>query len=156
LTTTATGKLFSALMPEGLILPQLETELAAARGKGRPTLAQLRTEFEAIRRTGLSTIRNRPIPGVSALSAPVFDHSDQMQAAIMVMGPSSVVDCQPTGKQARMLLAVTRGISKRLGHRSTDLSGSDDGEQMASSMSHANTAKVELAPNRRRRSTSGD
>ena len=122
-------------MPEGLILPQLETELAAAGGKGKPTLAQLRTEFEAIRRTGLSTIRNRPIPGVSALSAPVFDHSDQMQAAIMVMGPSSVVDCQPTGKQARMLLAVTRGISKRLGHRSTDLSGSDDGEQMASSMS---------------------
>jgi DNA-binding IclR family transcriptional regulator len=156
LTTTATGKLFSTFMPEGLILPQLETELAAARGKGRPTLAQLRTEFEAIRRTGLSTIRNRPIPGVSALSAPVFDHSDQMQAAIMVMGPSSVVDCQPTGKQARMLLAVTRGISKRLGHRSTDLSGIDDGEQMASSMSHANTAKVELAPNRRRRSTSGD
>ena len=135
LTTTATGKLFSALMPEGLILPQLEAELAAPGGKGKPTLAQLRTEFEAIRRTGLSTIRNRPIPGVSALSAPVFDHSDQMQAAIMVMGPSSVVDCHPTGKQARMLLAVTRGISKRLGHRSTDLSGSDDGERMASSMS---------------------
>jgi DNA-binding IclR family transcriptional regulator len=78
LTTTATGKLFSALMPEGLILPQLETELAAPGGKGRPTLAQLRTEFEAIRRTGLSTIRNRPIQGVSALSASVFDHSDQM------------------------------------------------------------------------------
>jgi DNA-binding IclR family transcriptional regulator len=148
--------LFSTFMPEGLILPQLEAELEAPGGKGKPTLTQLRTEFEAIRRAGLSTIRNRPIPGVSALSAPVFDHSDQMQAAIMVMGPSSVVDCQPTGKQARMLLAVTRGISKRLGHRSTDLSGSDDGEQMASSMSHANTAKVELAPNRRRRSTSGD
>jgi hypothetical protein len=79
-----------------------------------------------------------------------------MQAAIMVMGPSSVVDCQPTGKQARTLLAVTRGISKRLGHRSTDLSESDDGERMASSTSHADTARVELAPNRRRRSTSGD
>ena len=74
----------------------------------------------------------------------------------MVMGPSSVVDCQPTGKQTRILLAVTRGIFKRLGHRSTDLSGSDDGERMASSMSHANTAKVELAPSRHRRSISAD
>ncbi|MGF7213657.1 DNA-binding IclR family transcriptional regulator [Skermanella aerolata] len=156
LTTTATGKLFSAFMPEGLILPQLEAELAAPGGKGKPTLTQLRTEFEAIRSTGLSTIRNRPIPGVSALSAPVFDHSDQMQAAIMVMGPSSVVDCQLTGKQARTLLAATRCISNRLGHRSTGLPGSDGGERMASSMSHANTVAVELAPKRRRRSTSAD
>ena len=129
----------------------------ASRRQGQvPTLAQLRTEFEAIRFTGLSTIRNRPIPGVSALSAPVFDNSDQMQAAIMVMGPSSVVDCQPTGKQARTLLAVTRGISNRLGHQSTDLSGSNDGEPDGFLHEAANTAKVELAPNRHRRSTSGD
>jgi hypothetical protein len=74
----------------------------------------------------------------------------------MVMRSSSVVDCHPTGMQARLLLAVTRCISKRLGHCSIDLSGSDDGERMATSMSHANTAKVELAPSRHRGSIFAD
>jgi DNA-binding IclR family transcriptional regulator len=158
LTTTATGKLFSAFMPEGLVLPQLEAELRLpdGRGKSTATLAQLRTEFEAIRFAGLSTIRNRPIPGVSALSAPVFDNSDQIQAAIMVMGPSSVVDCQPTGEQARTLLAVTRGISERLGHQSTNLSRTNDRNREASAMKPHNIGKVELAPKRHRCSTSAD
>jgi DNA-binding IclR family transcriptional regulator len=121
LTTTATGRLFAAFLPQPLVEPLIKAELRdparRSQGGAYPTLAELRNELAAIRRRGVATTEGQPIPGINALSAPVFDHSDQMQVAITLMGPSAVVDCTPDSAQAEALLAFTRDLSARLGHR---------------------------------------
>ncbi|MGQ9368008.1 IclR family transcriptional regulator [Azospirillum sp. ST 5-10] len=151
LTTTATGKLFAALLPERLVLPLLEAELRDPARRGGAdaedvTLDRLRAELSQIRRTGISTIRDRPVPGVSALAAPVFDHSGQMQAAIMMMGPTALVDCSPEGEQARALLGTTRGISERFGHRPPDAASAS-----ASASASAGGAEAGVSARRVRR-----
>jgi DNA-binding IclR family transcriptional regulator len=122
LTTTATGRLFSAFLPEPLVEPMIKAELRdparrSQSGGAYPTLAELRNELAAIRQRGFATTEGQPIPGLSALSAPIFDHDDQMQVAITLMGPSAIVDCTSESPQAEALLAFARDLSERLGHR---------------------------------------
>jgi DNA-binding IclR family transcriptional regulator len=122
LTTTATGRLFAAFLPQRLVEPMIKAELRdpsrqSQTGLPRPTLAELRAELAGIRRRGLASTQGQPIPGLSALSGPVFDHSGQMQVAITLIGPSAVVDVSAESAQAAALLAFTNGLSERLGYR---------------------------------------
>jgi DNA-binding IclR family transcriptional regulator len=126
LTTTATGKLFAAFLPERLIEPMLDAELRdpvrrsqgggrSGGGTGSATLTELHHELAEIRRRGIAVTEGQPIPGLNALSAPVFDHAGQIQVAVTLIGPSAVVDCAPDAAQAAALLAFTRDLSERLG-----------------------------------------
>jgi DNA-binding IclR family transcriptional regulator len=119
LTTTATGKVFASFLPEGLAEKAIRAELERPAGGQRPStvsLATMQDEIAEVRQRGFATTEGRPIPGISALSAPVFDHTSQIQLAITLMGPSAVVDCTPASPQAAALLAFTRELSRRLGH----------------------------------------
>jgi DNA-binding IclR family transcriptional regulator len=120
LATTATGKLFSAFFPEKMIEPLIKAELKdperSQAAAAKITLPMLRKDLERIRQLGLSTIVDRPVPGLSALSAPVFDHSGELQLAITIMGPSTVVDVSQDGPQATALLSFTRRLSEQLGY----------------------------------------
>ena len=121
LTATATGRLFAAFMPAALVEPMIAAELRdPARhrlGGAEPSLAELRAELATVRRRGVATTVGKPIPGLSALAAPVFDHSGQIRVAITIMGPSAIVDCGADSAQAAALLDFTRGLSERLGYR---------------------------------------
>ena len=120
LTNTATGRLFAAFLPERLVDPLIHAELRdpARRSQGAPaSLAALRAELAEVRRRGLATAHDMPVPGISALSAPIFDHSGQMQVAVTVMGPTQIVDCAEGGPHWRALDDFTRDLSVRLGHR---------------------------------------
>ncbi|MGF7212595.1 DNA-binding IclR family transcriptional regulator [Skermanella aerolata] len=120
LSTTATGKLFSAFFPEKMIEPLIKAELKdperSQAAAAKITLPMLRKDLEKIRQLGLSTIVDRPVPGLSALCAPVFDHSGELQLAITIMGPSTVVDVSQDGPQAIALLSFTRRLSEQLGY----------------------------------------
>jgi DNA-binding IclR family transcriptional regulator len=118
LTTTATGRLFAALMPPALIEPMLKAELRdPARHRGSLGLAALRADLAAIRAHGLAATEGQPIPGLNALAAPVFDHAGQIQVAVTIMGPSAIVDCSEASPQAAALLRFTQDLSERLGYR---------------------------------------
>lgn len=121
LTGTATGKTFAAFMPRKLVEAMIETELETAARSQRIadgiTREALFTEIQEIRRQGYATTVGRPVPGISALAAPVFDHTGQMQLAITLIGPSGAVDCAPGSTQAASLLRFTRKLSERLGHQ---------------------------------------
>ena len=60
------------------------------------TCKQIDTALAEVRRRGLARAVDRPIPGVNAFSAPVFDHSGSIALAITAIGPSGIFD--PLGR----------------------------------------------------------
>lgn len=115
LTTTATGRLFAAFLPrmmtEGMVAQELPDPARAAA---------YWAEAAQIRAAGYATTLDLPIPGVSAVAAPVLDHSGEMQLAVTVIGPTALIDLSAGGPAVRGLLAFTRQLSADLGHVGAD------------------------------------
>lgn len=119
-TGTATGKVFAAWLPQKLVEPVIQQELQAVQ-KGWSDLGALSgealtREVEKVRRDGIAATTDLPVPGISALSAPVFNHSGQLQLAITVIGPTPKIDVALEGPHASALLAFTRSLSEQLGY----------------------------------------
>jgi DNA-binding IclR family transcriptional regulator len=120
LTNTATGRVFAAW------LPRIEVKRLLAREAGdrailtaptarRPAAQDVERLADEVRRHGLARTVDRPIPGVSALAAPVFDASGKLALAMTVTGPSGTLDTAWRGEAARALVAAARRVSSRLG-----------------------------------------
>jgi DNA-binding IclR family transcriptional regulator len=127
---TATGRLFAAFLPKKLIEPRIEDEIREARSqdisRGRrvgaaTSKAQLARDAAEAREQGYATTIGIPVPGISAVSAPVFDYSGQMQLAVTLIGPSEVVDTNPGSPQTAALIAFTKQLSAQLGYGEDDL-----------------------------------
>jgi len=119
-TGTATGKIFAAWLPPKLVEPVIEAELQAAQ-KGWSDVGALAgealaREVEKVKRDGIAATTDLPVPGISALSAPVFNHSGHLQLAITVIGPTRKIDVALGGPHASALLAFTRRLSAQLGY----------------------------------------
>jgi len=56
------------------------------------------------------------VAGVSALSAPVFDHRAAMVLALTAIGPSAAFDARWGGRVATVLRDAAHTVSARLGH----------------------------------------
>ncbi|MFN4164620.1 MAG: IclR family transcriptional regulator [Ferrovibrio sp.] len=119
-TGTATGKIFAAWLPPKLVEPVIEAELQAAQ-KGWSDVGALAgealaREVDKVKRDGIAATTDLPVPGISALSAPVFNHSGHLQLAITVIGPTRKIDVGLSGPHASALLAFTRRLSAQLGY----------------------------------------
>lgn len=119
LTGTATGRLFAALLPAAKVDEMVRAEL---RGSSRSqriadnlTLAEVRASLGGIRTVGYEITNDRPIPGISAIAAPVLDHSEQIQLAVTLVAPTRRIDTSARGVHTRELLQFTQAISTRLG-----------------------------------------
>lgn len=120
-TGTATGKVFAAFLPERLVAPVIAEELQAMQ-KGRQDAGALsgpalQAAIETVRRDRIASTTDLPVPGVSALAAPVFDHSGQLQLAITAIGPTTTIDVALEGAHAAALRAFTDRLSEQLGYR---------------------------------------
>ncbi len=119
-TGTATGKIFAAYLPTKLVEPVIRAELQSAQGGwldvGALSGDALRRAVDRVRQAGVATTRDLPVPGISALSAPVFDHSGHLQLAITVIGPTRKVDVDLKGRHASALMRFTRDLSNKLGY----------------------------------------
>lgn len=119
ITGTATGKVFGAYLSSNQVEPMIAAELRNvhqwAVGQ-KPTLASTHAEIEETRRLGYAVTEGIPIPGLNAISAPVFDHSRQLQLALTIIGPSAVLDCSPSSPQVGALLEFARRMSYKLGY----------------------------------------
>ena len=71
-----------------------------------------------VREKGLARAVERPIPGVNAFSAPVFDHSGSIALAITAIGPSHTFDADWDGPIAEELRKCASTVSMRLGFSS--------------------------------------
>jgi DNA-binding IclR family transcriptional regulator len=68
-----------------------------------------------VRRRGLSRSEGEIIPGINAMSAPVFDHTGTIVLGLTVIGPAGVLDTGWDGALARALKRCADEVSQRLG-----------------------------------------
>ncbi|MDO5606761.1 MAG: IclR family transcriptional regulator [Paracoccus sp. (in: a-proteobacteria)] len=119
LTATATGRLFAAFLPQEVTAPVIERELLERDNseKGfRFDRAEYAHKLAEIRRQGFEITLDAPIPGVSAVTAPVFDFTGEIQLSVTVIGPTSLTDLGPGGATITQNVAFCRNLSKDLGY----------------------------------------
>lgn len=120
LTSTATGRLFVAYLPEAMTEPQIRAELAE-QASAVPRFAfdeaAYRAQVALVRERGWETTTDLPIPGISAVAAPVCDYTGEMKLAVTVIGPTKQIDLGCDGPCVRATLDFTRHLSANLGYR---------------------------------------
>jgi DNA-binding IclR family transcriptional regulator len=75
----------------------------------------IEAQLDEVRRHRLSRSQGEIVPGVSAMAAPVFDHTGAIVLAITAIGASGVFDSRWDGHLAEALRACAQQISRRLG-----------------------------------------
>jgi IclR family acetate operon transcriptional repressor len=78
--------------------------------------AALQDELALIRKRGFARSLGERQPGAASVAAPVLDHDGKPVAVVSVCGPSERFR-RRADEAAEQLLLVTRGLSRRLGHR---------------------------------------
>lgn len=126
LVNTAIGRVFAAYVADDVragLLAQDHLRLAGV-GTGAPvadkpefapaspTYAQ---RLAQIRADGIDTALSRPVPGISTLAAPVFDHTGSICLVLALMGPSGSFDSELAGGPAQTLRAAASRLSRRFG-----------------------------------------
>ena len=119
LTGTASGRVFAAWLPQRIAQRHIAAELAGgdARAIGQPTsLGIIERDVAEIRARGYARTEGKPIPGVNAISAPVFDATGQLKLAVTLIGPSGLLATTPDAPQTARLIGFTAGLSAQLGY----------------------------------------
>jgi len=117
---TATGLVFSAFMPpklvESMIARELRDPAVLAQAGSAPPKKALEQKLDEVRRHGMARAQQAPIPGINALSAPVFDHTGSLKLAVTATGPAGGFDTGYDGAIAQALRACTLRLSQALGY----------------------------------------
>ncbi len=111
LLSSSTGLVFGAYLPERETVDLRDQELA----QSGHAAAEYDALFARIRERGLHHVHGLLMPGVDALSAPVFNAVGKIAAVITVVGPTSIFHADEEGPAARQLLAAAKAISWRMG-----------------------------------------
>lgn len=72
--------------------------------------------LKKVRLQGAAQAIGNPLPGVNAISVPVFDHSGNIVLVLTSIGPHDVFDVQLDGKIALAIKACAARISRALGY----------------------------------------
>lgn len=112
LLSSSTGLVFAAHLPERETVDLRERELAAMA----QTFDAYQPLLAGIREQGLHHVHGLLMPGVDALSAPIFNAMGHIVAVMTVVGPTSIFHADEHGPAAQQLLAATREISWRMGY----------------------------------------
>lgn len=117
---TATGRVFSAYLPPKIALHYIARETrdgaVTAQAAARTSKASFDALVADVREHGLARAVGEPLPGINALSAPVFDATGGLALAVTMLGPAGSFDPAWDGPLAQALRACTDAISLRLGY----------------------------------------
>ncbi|HEU0198956.1 MAG TPA: IclR family transcriptional regulator [Burkholderiaceae bacterium] len=119
LVESATGRLFAAYLPpkltEKLAKEEIQrtTESAAA---ARALEQEFQQALVEIRRKGMDRANGRPIPGINAVSAPVFDYAGNIVLVITAVGPAGTLNTTWDGEIARAVRECAARVSQHVGH----------------------------------------
>ncbi|WP_213301004.1 IclR family transcriptional regulator [Paraburkholderia sacchari] len=124
LVNTAIGRVFAAWLDDDMraeLLAQDGLRLAGAPSPSPPTQSaapdpRYAERLAAIRAQRLDTALDNPIPGISTVAAPVFDHTGSVCLVLALMGPSGNFDAASEGDSAQRLSASAERLSRRFGH----------------------------------------
>ena len=126
---TASGRLFAAFGPPEAVQEALDNEALSSRknapAPGRSTRARtggrfglgtaFDREIERVRADGVACIDGVALPGVSAVSVPVFDARGKLVLSLTAIGPSATFDAAVDGAVAARLKPAAAELSMRLG-----------------------------------------
>lgn len=131
LTNTASGRVFAAYLDAGVVRQLLEEERqrqklrkgaaepAPAAGmppvQPLPSWSDFERQLEEVREHGISRSDGEVIEGVSAMAAPVFDHTGAIVLAVTAIGPAGIFHTAWDGDISRALKACAGTVSQRLG-----------------------------------------
>jgi DNA-binding IclR family transcriptional regulator len=115
LLSSSTGLVFSAFLPSRETVELREREIQAGLAHALADDQAYALTCEQIRSRGLHFVHGLLMPGVDALSAPVFNAVGKIAAVITVVGPTSMFHADEQGPAARQLLATAKAISWRMG-----------------------------------------
>ena len=120
---TATGLVFAAWLPPKVAEHYIAREvgdkavIAGQRSRRPMACADVEALLTEVRVHGMARAIGNPLPGVDALSVPVFDHTGTVTMALTSLGPSGLFDVARNGAIAKPLLACAREISRKLGYQ---------------------------------------
>ena len=117
LMNTATGLIFAAYMPPKVIESMLNAEPGRVGGDVPAGGADHENLLSEVRRRGIARAIGNPIPGINAISAPVFDYTNNIVLAITALGTANIFDPSLDGTIAKEVTDFAKMVSGRLGHR---------------------------------------
>ena len=98
----------------------LDDELRDLSANGKTAITTVRRQFEKtlseIRRQGISRATGSLTPGINGFSAPVFDHTGRMAAAITSLGSVGEFNVEWDSPLAKAMRVAADNLSRRLGH----------------------------------------
>ncbi|WP_398496737.1 IclR family transcriptional regulator [Variovorax sp.] len=129
LTNTASGRVFAAYLDAERVRELLEAErLRQKQRKAEPappagmppvqplpSWADFERQLREVRAHGISRSDGEVIEGVSAMAAPVFDHTGAIVLAITAIGPAGIFDTTWDGAIGTALKGCADAVSQRLG-----------------------------------------
>lgn len=122
LTKSATGRAFAAFSRSPFLKKKLEDELQNEASASKTAITTLRRQLEKTlteaRGRGLARATGNLTPGINGFSAPVFDHTGTMVAAITSLGTVGEFDVEWESPTAKAMLAAAGNLSRRLGYDS--------------------------------------
>jgi DNA-binding IclR family transcriptional regulator len=119
---SATGRVFLTYLPSSETDPLLLMETTVATGTGIAASFRGRPRSPAavvaeVRRHGYASSEDQMInAGFAALSAPIFDYSGRIVAALTVLGPIAIMSATHRPVITQALLAATARVSAKLGY----------------------------------------
>lgn len=117
LLRSAVGRIFAAHLPHEQTNDQIRKELAgAAAPNGLRTRADVSRLQRAVRTRGVAIVKGDLVPGVSAISAPVFGPQGRIVAALAAVGPQETFDVRLQGPNVAAVKAAAARISAQLGY----------------------------------------
>ncbi|MCG4454889.1 IclR family transcriptional regulator [Pseudomonas sp. MMS21-TM103] len=109
---SSTGLVFNAFLPEPETSKIREQEVGKASAERS---ADLHKQMALIRKAGLHQVHGLLMPGVNALSAPVFAAGHRLAGVITVVGAATAFRADAQGSAAELLVQAAQAMSSRMG-----------------------------------------
>jgi DNA-binding IclR family transcriptional regulator len=123
LCNSATGRAFATFYRSPYLKRMLDEELRAISENTKTAITTVRRQFEKtlleIREHGIARATHSLTPGINGFSAPVYDHTGNMVAAITSLGAVGEFNVEWGNPAATAMLAAASALSHRLGFSTT-------------------------------------
>ena len=113
---TSSGKVLLAGLSEGRLSVVLDGVLEQFTDATIVTGAALRDELTTVRAQGWAAARDELEDGLTAVAAPVRDHTGDVVAALSISGPSFRMGVDRIPDLSRQAITAADAVSVRLGH----------------------------------------
>lgn len=119
LLTSSTGRVFAAFLDPQITQPFIDQELALRKGPaakaGLTKSGDVEKLLVKVRKDRMAVIAGLVHSGVAGMSAPVFDGSGELVAALNLVGMDGLLDTRVDGAPGRALAAAAERLSRQLG-----------------------------------------